>query len=69
MVNDIERQSFWQEEMDEFLRRDAERKLASIYRWDSITNKVPYNISGGIEPVFQNTYIRNKNKTLGVNKD
>lgn len=42
-MNDIERQSFWGKEMDEFLVREEKKKIEKVMRWDSITNKVPIN--------------------------
>jgi len=39
-MNDIERYNFWNQEEEEFLRRE---RMEKIMRWDSITNKVPIN--------------------------
>ena len=69
MINDIERYEFWNREMVDFLKKENQKKIDLLMRWDSVTNKVPFVASGGIEPVFQNTYTRKEIKTLGVDKD
>lgn len=46
-MNDIERYNFWNQEQDEFVKKERQKEkqriLDMIMRWDSIANKVPIN--------------------------
>lgn len=45
MINDIERHDFWNREMNDFLKKENQKKIDMIIRWDPCANKVPFVLS------------------------